>query len=601
MCGIIGYVGKNQKSLDVLITGLESLEYRGYDSAGVAFISDDKLNIVKEQGRIRNLKEKLDFNMPTNIGIGHTRWATHGLPKTVNAHPHSVSKITLVHNGIIENYEEIKEKFKTYNFKSETDTEVAACLLNNLYEQNNNMLDAIKEFIKEAKGAYALGIINTDYKDILYAVKKNSPLIIGVGKSENFIASDVHAILKYTNKYIVLEDETFAKITKDEINIFDKNGNSISYVIKEFNEDEKVCSKGIYDHFMLKEINEQPEVIKKTIESCLINKKIDFSKYLENKDIKRIVIIACGSAVNAGYVGKFLIEEYANIPVDVEIASEFRYKKVFINKECLVIPISQSGETADTLEALKIAKSYGCYTLGIINVVESSIARICDDVIYIKAGPEIAVATTKAYLAQVLVLTLLAIYFGKKNNLINEKLEQELEQELNLLPNKIESLLENKDYEKIAKELYSKQDIFFIGRNVDYALCMEGSLKLKEISYIHSEAYAAGELKHGTISLIDSNTPTIAIITKKSIASKTISNVKEIKSREGKIILVTSSDTYNINDSDYDYEIVIPKTKEIFRPILAIVPLQLISYYVAKLKGCDIDKPKNLAKSVTVE
>ena len=601
MCGIIGYVGKNQKSLDVLITGLESLEYRGYDSAGVAFISDDKLNIVKEQGRIRNLKEKLDFNIPTNIGIGHTRWATHGLPKTVNAHPHNVSKITLVHNGIIENYEEIKEKFKTYNFKSETDTEVAACLLNNLYEQNNNMLDAIKEFIKEAKGAYALGIINTDYKDILYAVKKNSPLIIGVGKSENFIASDVHAILKYTNKYIVLEDETFAKITKDEINIFDKNGNSISYVIKEFNEDEKVCSKGIYDHFMLKEINEQPEVIKKTIESCLINKKIDFSKYLENKDIKKIVIIACGSAVNAGYVGKFLIEEYANIPVDVEIASEFRYKKVFINKECLVIPISQSGETADTLEALKIAKSYGCYTLGIINVVESSIARICDDVIYIKAGPEIAVATTKAYLAQVLVLTLLAIYFGKKNNLINEKLEQELEQELNLLPNKIESLLENKDYEKIAKELYSKQDIFFIGRNVDYALCMEGSLKLKEISYIHSEAYAAGELKHGTISLIDSNTPTIAIITKKSIASKTISNVKEIKSREGKIILVTSSDTYNINDSDYDYKIVIPKTKEIFRPILAIVPLQLISYYVAKLKGCDIDKPKNLAKSVTVE
>ena len=601
MCGIIGYVGKNQKSLDVLITGLESLEYRGYDSAGVAFISNDKLNIVKEQGRIKNLKEKLDFNMPTNIGIGHTRWATHGLPKKVNAHPHSVSKITLVHNGIIENYEEIKEKFKTYNFKSETDTEVAACLLNNLYEQNNNMLDAIKEFIKEAKGAYALGIINTDYKDILYAVKKNSPLIIGVGKSENFIASDVHAILKYTNKYIVLEDETFAKITKDEINIFDKNGNSISYVIKEFNEDEKVCSKGIYDHFMLKEINEQPEVIKKTIESCLINKKIDFSKYLENKDIKKIVIIACGSAVNAGYVGKFLIEEYANIPVDVEIASEFRYKKVFINKECLVIPISQSGETADTLEALKIAKSYGCYTLGIINVVESSIARICDDVIYIKAGPEIAVATTKAYLAQVLVLTLLAIYFGKKNNLINEKLEQELEQELNLLPNKIESLLENKDYEKIAKELYSKQDIFFIGRNVDYALCMEGSLKLKEISYIHSEAYAAGELKHGTISLIDSNTPTIAIITKKSIASKTISNVKEIKSREGKIILVTSSDTYNINDSDYDYKIVIPKTKEIFRPILAIVPLQLISYYVAKLKGCDIDKPKNLAKSVTVE
>ncbi len=601
MCGIIGYVGKNQKSLDVLITGLESLEYRGYDSAGVAFICDDKLNIVKEQGRIKNLKEKIDFNMPTNIGIGHTRWATHGLPKKVNAHPHNVFKITLVHNGIIENYEEIKEQFKTYKFKSETDTEVAACLLNNLYEKNNNMLDAIKEFIKDTKGAYALGIINTDYKDTLYAVKKNSPLIIGVGESENFIASDIHSILKYTNKYIVLEDETFAKITKDEINIFDKNGNSINYVIKEFNEDEKVCSKGIYDHFMLKEINEQPEVIKKTIESCLVNKKIDFSKYLENKNIKRIVIIACGSAVNAGYVGKYLIEEYANIPVDVEIASEFRYKKVFINKECLVIPISQSGETADTLEALKIAKSYNCYTLGIINVVESSIARICDDVIYIKAGPEIAVATTKAYLAQVLVLTLLAIYFGKKNNLINENLEQELEQELNLLPNKIESLLENKDYEKIAKELYLKQDIFFIGRNYDYALCMEGSLKLKEISYIHSEAYAAGELKHGTISLIDNNTPTIAIITKKSIASKTISNVKEIKSREGKIILVTSSDTYNINDSDYDYKIVIPKTLEIFRPILAIVPLQLISYYVAKLKGCDIDKPKNLAKSVTVE
>ena len=598
MCGIIGYVGKNQKSLNILISGLENLEYRGYDSAGVAFISENKLNIVKEQGRIKNLKEKLDMETDTCLGIGHTRWATHGLPKGINAHPHNVGKITIVHNGIIENYESLKKELN-YDFKSETDTEVACCMLNDLYAKTNEMKHTITSFMEKVTGAYALGIINEDYKDTLYAVKKNSPLIIGVGINENFIASDIHAILKYTNKYIVLDDKTFAKITKDSINVYDSNGNELPYEIKEFNCDITSISKGIYDHFMLKEIHEQPEVIKNTFQNYLIDGKIDFSKYLSNLEFNKILIIACGSAVNAGFIGKYIIEEYANIKVEVEIASEFRYKKVFVDKNTLVIPISQSGETADTLEALKIAKNYGAYSLGIINVVESSIARICDNVLYIKAGPEIAVATTKAYLAQVLTLILLGIYLGNKNKYINDEELGILTDELNKLPLKLESLLENKNYEKIAKTLYQKNSIFFIGRQVDYALCMEGSLKLKEISYIHSEAYAAGELKHGTISLIDKDVPTIAIITKKSIASKTISNVKEVKSREGKIILITSSDIEEFND--YDKKIVIPETMEIYKPLLAVIPLQLIAYYTAKLKGCDIDKPKNLAKSVTVE
>jgi len=598
MCGIIGYVGKNQKSLNILISGLENLEYRGYDSAGVAFISKNKLNIVKEKGRIKNLKEKLDMETDACLGIGHTRWATHGLPKSINAHPHNVGKITIVHNGIIENYESLKKELN-YDFKSETDTEVACCMLNDLYGKTNDMNHTITSFMEKVTGAYALGIINEDYKDTLYAVKKNSPLIIGVGNNENFIASDIHAILKYTNKYIVLDDKTFSKITKDSINIYDSNGNEIPYEIKEFNSDITSISKGIYDHFMLKEIHEQPEVIKNTVSSYLKDGKIDFSKYLNNLNFNKILIIACGSAVNAGFIGKYIIEEYANIKVEVEIASEFRYKKVFVDKNTLVIPISQSGETADTLEALKIAKNYGAYSLGIINVVESSIARICDDVLYIKAGPEISVATTKAYLAQVLTLILLGIYLGHKNNYISDEELNILTDELNKLPLKLESMLENKNYEKIAKQLYQKNSIFFIGRQVDYALCMEGSLKLKEISYIHSEAYAAGELKHGTISLIDKDVPTIAIITKKSIASKTISNVKEVKSREGKIILITSSDIEEFND--YDEKIVIPETLEVFKPLLSVIPLQLIAYHTAKLKGCDIDKPKNLAKSVTVE
>lgn len=597
MCGITGYVGKNNKCLKILIEGLENLEYRGYDSSGVAYLTD-KLNIVKEVGRIKNLKDKLNLDDATNIGIGHTRWATHGLPKVCNAHPHNTNKITIVHNGIIENYERLKDK--DFKYSSETDTEVACHLLDVLYNKEKDMLKAILEFESLAKGSYAIALLNSDEKDTLYAIKKNSPLIIGVGDNENFIASDIHAILKYTNKYIVLDDYDYAKITKDKVLIYDKNGKLKENIIKEINEDVKDLNKNGFPHFMLKEINEEPKVIRETLNCFLNNGKIDFDKYLKGKKIDNILILGCGSAVHAGLIGKYIIEEYANIPVSVEIASEFRYKKVFVTKNTLVIPISQSGETADTLKALLIAKEYNPYTLGIINVFESSIARCCDDVLYTKAGPEIAVATTKAYLSQSLILILLALYLGLSNKTISKKDYDETIKELLILPLKLENLLNDENYKKIANIIYKKQDIFFIGRLTDYALCMEGSLKLKEISYIHSEAYAAGELKHGTISLIDKDTYTFAIITNLDIASKTISNVKEVKSRYGKIIMVVSDDI-EVSCDTYDEKIIIPKTCEMLKPLLAIIPLQIIAYETAKLKGCDIDKPKNLAKSVTVE
>ena len=594
MCGILGYVGKNNKGVESVYNGLKNLEYRGYDSAGIAYVSDNKLNIIKEKGRIDNLKESLDFNELSNLAIGHTRWATHGAVTKENAHPHHYEDITIVHNGIIENYIELKKELikKGYQFKSETDTEVACVLLNDLYKKHNDINKAIIEFQDKAVGAYAIGLIKNDDYNHLYAIKKNSPLIIGLGKDENFIASDVPAIINYTNKYITLEDGDFAKISSDNIKLFNKDNKEVKRSEKVFEGDALSISKCGYDHFMQKEIYEEPDVIKKTA-----NLEIpDLSKY------KRICIVACGSAMHAGLVGKSLIEKYGDVPVDVEIASEFRYKKLFIDKDTLVIPISQSGETADTLEAVKIAKKHGADTLGIINVKESSIAREADDVLYTKAGSEIAVATTKAYCAQLETLAIIAYSLAKGNKNAKDLKEiKEFLNDLKVLPVKMQEVLDNEEeYIEIANNIYRKKDIFFIGRGIDYALAMEGSLKLKEISYLHSEAYAAGELKHGTISLVEEDTPVVGIVSDNNIAGKTISNLKEVKSRGANVIYVTTDVLYQ-NGDFYNTKLLLPEVNPLLQPLINIIPLQLIAYHVAKNNKCDIDKPRNLAKSVTVE
>ena len=581
MCGIIGYVGEKRFSIDVIIDGLKHLEYRGYDSAGIAYVKDNNVVIEREVGRISNLESVLKKDT-SHIGIGHTRWATHGKPTKENAHPHKVGNITLVHNGIIDNFMELKSTLMSegYTFKSDTDTEVAAAYIDSLYKENNDMIKSLSICVNKFLGSYAFGIINELETDVLYALRKDSPLIIGVGENENFIASDVPSILKYTNKYIDIENDEIVKITKDEVTVYDKNCNIINKEISVFEGDANLVEKNGYETYMLKEIHEEAEVIKKTSEASI---DFDITKYDE------IDIVACGSAYHAGLVGKYMIEKLCNIKVNVCIASEYQYDKHFYKGKTLVIAISQSGETADTKKCVNIANDMGVDTLGIVNVKGSSIARICKHVIYTLAGPEIAVATTKAYLAQITTLILLAVKNSK------EKINTE---DLQKLPYYIETLI-NKDYTSLANILMTKDDIYFIGRGIDYALCMEGSLKLKEISYIHSEAYAAGELKHGTISLISEGTPVIVVATSDELYLKTISNAKEVKARGAYVILVTDKEA--INEGVYDELISIPKVTEELRPILTIIPLQLISYEVAKLRGNDIDKPKNLAKSVTVE
>ena len=581
MCGIIGYVGEKRCSIDVIIDGLKHLEYRGYDSAGIAYVKDNNVVIEREVGRISNL-ESVFKKDTSHIGIGHTRWATHGKPTKENAHPHKVGNITLVHNGIIDNFMELKSTLMSegYTFKSDTDTEVAAAYIDSLYKENNDMIKSLSICVNKFLGSYAFGIINELETDVLYALRKDSPLIIGVGENENFIASDVPSILKYTNKYIDIENDEIVKITKDKVTVYDKNCNIINKEISVFEGDANLVEKNGYETYMLKEIHEEAEVIKKTSEASI---DFDITKYDE------IDIVACGSAYHAGLVGKYMIEKLCNIKVNVCIASEYQYDKHFYKGKTLVIAISQSGETADTKKCVNIANDMGVDTLGIVNVKGSSIARICKHVIYTLAGPEIAVATTKAYLAQITTLILLAVKNSK------EKINTE---DLQKLPYYIETLI-NKDYTSLANMLYTKDDIYFIGRGIDYALCMEGSLKLKEISYIHSEAYAAGELKHGTISLISEGTPVIVVATSDELYLKTISNAKEVKARGAYVILVTDKEV--INEGVYDELISIPKVTEELRPILTIIPLQLISYEVAKLRDNDIDKPKNLAKSVTVE
>ncbi len=599
MCGIIGYNG-TKKCVSRLIGALEALEYRGYDSAGIAYIENGNVKISKEVGKIKNLKEIVDMNTNSTIGIGHTRWATHGGVTKENAHPHKIGKITLVHNGIIENYVDIKKAIenKGYKYNSETDTEIAAALLNSLYEENNDMVKTLHEASKIIRGSYAF-VVLVDGLDEIYATRCASPMIVALSDDGNYVASDVPAILAFTNKYMLLDEYDIVKLEKNKITIYDKDLNEVKKEIKVFEGTMDAATKAGYEHFMLKEINEQDKVFKDTVNYYFdgtinsLEKNFGFIK-----NYKKIDIVACGSAYHTGVVGKYLIESYANIPVNVEVASEYRYKKCFYDKDTLVILVSQSGETADTLAALRKAKEDGITTMAIVNVLGSSIAREADYTIYIKAGFEIAVATTKAYLAQLAIFSLISLYLGVTNKVISNKEYEEITNEINNMPLYIKETIKDETYLPVAKKIFSKKEIFFIGRGIDYALCLEASLKLKEISYINSVAYQAGELKHGTISLIEKNTPVIAISTDESLNEKTISNIKEVKARGAYVILVTNTKP---QEKFYDELIIIKKIHPIMESILTIIPLQLLAYEIAKNNGCDIDKPRNLAKSVTVE
>ena len=583
MCGIVGYIGFREPK-DVLIEGLKTLEYRGYDSAGIALKNDTSVQIIKEVGRIASLEEKVNKEKLINshIGIAHTRWATHGGVTEVNAHPHTIGRVTLVHNGIIENAMELKEKLSSegVTFNTETDTEVLTALIDYYYD--NDPVVAIEKAIKDVRGSYALAIVFKD-QDKLFAVRKDLPLIVGYGKDEYFVASDISAIINYTNRYSLLDENEIVVLDFDGIKIV-KDGKEIKkeILVTELTAESK--EKCGYEHYMLKEIMEEPIVLEKTLKPFIEN----FDSVFDISDYEEIHIVACGSAMYAGMIGKSLIEENANIRVLCEVASEYRYKKVLYDRKTLVIVISQSGETADTIAAMRKAKENGALTLAIVNVKGSTIARESDRQIFIEAGPEIAVATTKAYILQVAIMALLACRVAGKKDKVNE---------LKKLPRLLKEVIDRRDiYLEIAKKISNREDIFFIGRKIDYAISLEGSLKLKEVSYIHSEAYQAGELKHGTISLIDKGTPVFAIVTEEDIKEKTISNICEVKARGAMIIVVSNEDGF-----ECDYLIKVPRVSEFLQPILVVPCLQLIAYEVAKIRGCDIDKPKNLAKSVTVE
>lgn len=591
MCGIIGYIGKKSPE-EFLINGLKNLEYRGYDSSGIAIKENNQIQIIKSVGRIRDLEKKIHNSklLKGNIGIAHTRWATHGEPTVKNAHPHQVGKVTLVHNGIIENAEELKQKLlnEGVNFNSDTDTEVACAIINKYYE--GDPVTAITKALEEIKGSYAFGIMFEDI-DKLYAVRKDSPLIIGTNSNENYIASDIAAIINYTNKYILLEENEIVELTSEKIKAY-KDGKEIKKDIQSANITKEEADKGSYKHYMLKEIMEEPMVLARTLNKYINNMEdvFDVSKYEE------IHIVACGSAMYAGMIGRNLLEEKANIKCYVECASEYRYKKVIYDRKTLVILVSQSGETADTVAAMRKAHADGVDTLAIVNVKTSTIAREAKHVMFIEAGPEIAVATTKAYLLQVAVLALISLKAAKEKGL--EKDYETVLKEANELPKLLKKILDDKEiFKNISKEIYKNHDVFYIGRGIDYAICLEGSLKLKEVSYTHSDAYQAGELKHGTISLIEKNVPIFAIITDESIKEKTESNVIEVESRQGKIFTITNDETLK----NHHFKYVVPKINYYFQSILVVPPLQLVGYYVGDLKKLDIDKPRNLAKSVTVE
>ena len=606
MCGIVGYVGK-RNAQDVLLDGLEKLEYRGYDSAGVALALEGGIRVVKSKGRLAELRKRLAVEAlaRSDCGIGHTRWATHGEPSDVNSHPHSTPRVSIVHNGIIENYGVLKERLvaKGYTFESETDTEVLVKLIDSCY--TGDPLRALQEALAKVRGSYALAVLFRDFPDTLFAVKRESPLIVGWGEEENFIASDIPALLKYTRRYSVLEEGDMAVVNADGIRFYNEFAEPVEREVLTANWDQEAAEKGGYPHFMLKEIYEQPKTINDTIsprikDNDIVIEELNMSDE-EIQEITKIHIVACGSAYHTGVTAKYVIEGLARIPVEVDVASEFRYRDPILQKGNMVIVISQSGETADTLAALRESKAKGFKVLGIVNVVGSSIAREADSVMYTWAGPEIAVATTKAYSAQLTALYMLAMKFAKVRGTIDQEKFQSMLTDLRCLPDQIELLLGQKQkIQHFANRYVGARDIFFIGRGIDYAISLEGSLKLKEISYIHSEAYAAGELKHGTISLIEDGTLVVALATQPALFQKTISNMVEVKARGAFVMAVTIEGNKAIEKAS-DYVIYIPETNPYFTNSLAIIPLQLFSYYVAVGRGCDVDKPRNLAKSVTVE
>ncbi|HGS9569602.1 TPA: glutamine--fructose-6-phosphate transaminase (isomerizing) [Clostridioides difficile] len=610
MCGIVGYLG-SRKASEVIVEGLSKLEYRGYDSAGVAVNSSNEkeLNIRKFKGRLSVLAEDLEKNpIDGNLGIGHTRWATHGEPSDVNSHPHfnQAKTIAVVHNGIIENYMEIKEELisEGVKFESQTDTEVIAHLVDKYYE--GNLLDAVYKTISKLRGAYALGVICKEHGNELVAVRKDSPLVVGVGEGENFIASDIPALLKYTRDVYFLENGEVVHLKDENVTVYDSNRNLVEKEVFHVTWDVEAASKGGYDYFMSKEIHEQPTGVRETLERRLddngniILDSINISKE-DLEKINKVYIVACGTAYNAGLLGKYAIEKFVNIPVITDIASEFRYSDPFVDENSLVILVSQSGETADTLAVLRDSKAKGARILSITNVVGSSIARESDDVFYTWAGPEVAVASTKAYTTQITSLYMIALDFAIKKGTITREFYDSMISKMKEIPSKIQEILDNEEYIKeVAKTVVSSEHAFYLGRGIDYSLAMEGSLKLKEISYIHAEAFAAGELKHGTIALIEKGTPVIAIATQEKLFEKMVSNMEEVRARGAYVVAIAQSHNKDVEKAA-DKIIYIPNSDDILSPILAVVPMQLLAYHVSVLRGCDVDKPRNLAKSVTVE
>ncbi|HIZ74905.1 MAG TPA: glutamine--fructose-6-phosphate transaminase (isomerizing) [Candidatus Mediterraneibacter stercoravium] len=612
MCGIVGYVGSEQAA-PILLKGLEKLEYRGYDSAGIAVFNEatGKTEIVKAKGRLKILSEKTDGGaaVPGTCGIGHTRWATHGEPSETNAHPHCTDdrSIIMVHNGIIENYQEIKEKLlkSGYSFYSQTDTEIAVKLVDYYYKKTGTPLEALTRSMLRIRGSYALGVMFQDYPGKLFAARKDSPLIIGKSEKGSLIASDVPAILDRTRNVYYIDNLEIAEMSPDEIHFYNIDREEIQKDMTEIKWDAESAEKDGYEHFMLKEIHEQPKAVQDTVGAYVKDGKIDLAETgLDDevlKDLERIYIVACGSAYHVGMVGKYVLEDLADIPVEVDLASEFRYRNPKLVENSIVVVVSQSGETADSLAALRLAKDRGIPVLGIVNVVGSSIARESDYILYTYAGPEISVATTKAYSTQLIAVYLLAIETAKVKGLIDDSRYSELIAELKRLPEKIQKALDDKErIQWFASKYANAKDIFFIGRGIDYAISMEGSLKMKEISYIHSEAYAAGELKHGTISLIEDGILVVGVATQQALFEKTVSNMVEVKSRGAYLMGLTLYGNYSIEDTA-DFSVYVPKTEQYFTTSLAIIPLQLMGYYVSVAKGLDVDKPRNLAKSVTVE
>ena len=610
MCGIVGYIGKRQ-AVDLLVEGLSKLEYRGYDSAGVAIIEDEKISVRKLKGRLANLENDLNANSINGyIGIGHTRWATHGEPSDVNSHPHSNgnASISVVHNGIIENYMKLREWLtsKGYEFLSETDTEVIPNLVDYYYRDGGNLFDAVVKATSKLEGSFAIGVIANNEPDKIIAVRKDSPLIVGLGEDESFIASDIPAVLNHTRDVYLLEDKEFVILTKDGVELRNEDGEKIEKEVYHVTWNVDAAEKGGYEDFMLKEIHEQPKAVRDTLAGKIALGKeitldnVKFTKEeLENFD--KVYIVACGTAYHAGVVGKTVIEKLAKIHVEIDVASEFRYRDPLITDRTLIIVVSQSGETADTLAVLRDGQRQGARVLAITNVVGSSVSREADDVIYTLAGPEIAVASTKAYVTQLAAFYILGLYFGRLKETISVEEAEAIKAEMLTIPEKIEIALEMKEeLQKYADKHYNHRDIYFLGRGLDYAVAMEGSLKLKEISYIHCDAYAGGELKHGPIALIDKGTAVITLLTQEALKDKMVSNVREVSTRGGNIFAVVNEGDTTTKDV-VDSLVYIPKTIDLLTPMISVVPLQLISYYVAKQKGCDVDKPRNLAKSVTVE